>query len=55
MKLDPLLNLLYPPKCPFCRRLSPGDSPEICPDCHSALTLLVSVPRMLPTLPLCTA
>ncbi len=35
--LQALLRLLYPPKCPFCRRLSPGDGPVLCPQCRRAL------------------
>ena len=32
-----LLELLYPPKCPFCGRLLPEGEGNICPDCRSAL------------------
>lgn len=36
MKLtDALLDLLFPPKCPFCRRVQ--DAPGMCPDCEQAL------------------
>lgn len=32
-----LLRLLYPPKCPFCRKLSPGDAPALCKSCRTLL------------------
>ena len=32
---DALLDLLFPPKCPFCQRVQ--DAPGICPDCAGAL------------------
>lgn len=32
---DTLLDLLFPPKCPFCRRVL--DAPGMCPDCEKAL------------------
>ena len=35
--LDRLLNLLYPPKCPFCGALSPGGEASLCPRCEQAL------------------
>lgn len=36
MKLtDTLLDLLFPPKCPFCQRVQ--DAPGMCPDCEQAL------------------
>ncbi len=36
MKLiDALLDLLFPPKCPFCRQVQ--DAPGMCPDCGRAL------------------
>lgn len=35
--LDRLLNLLYPPKCPFCGALSPGGEVSLCPRCEQAL------------------
>lgn len=36
MKLtDAFLDLLFPPKCPFCRRVL--DAPGMCPDCEKAL------------------
>ena len=33
--LDTLLDLLFPEKCPFCRRVQ--DAPGICPDCMKSL------------------
>ena len=36
--LDTLLNLLFPPKCPFCGRVL--DRPGICPACEPALPWL---------------
>ncbi len=35
--LDRLLNLLYPPKCPFCGALSPGGEASLCPRCEQTL------------------
>ena len=36
MKLtDTLLDLLFPPKCPFCRRVL--DAPGVCPECEKTL------------------
>lgn len=36
MKLwDAILNLLFPPKCPFCGKVL--DTPGICPDCEKTL------------------
>lgn len=35
--LGRLLNLLYPPKCPFCGALSPGGEVSLCPRCEQAL------------------
>lgn len=35
--LGRLLNLLYPPKCPFCGALSPGGEASLCPRCKQAL------------------
>jgi ComF family protein len=32
-----LLELLYPPKCPFCGRLLKDGAEEICPDCRGSL------------------
>ena len=32
---DNLLDLLFPPKCPFCRRVL--DAPGMCPECEKAL------------------
>lgn len=32
---DALLDLLFPPKCPFCRRVL--DAPGMCPDCETSL------------------
>ena len=32
-----LLDLLYPPRCVFCRALVPGGGAWICPDCAAAL------------------
>jgi len=32
-----LLNLLFPPRCPFCQQLSPGDEPALCPKCARSL------------------
>lgn len=32
---DTLLDLLFPPKCPFCRRVL--DAPGMCPACEAAL------------------
>lgn len=38
--LDGLLDLLFPPKCPFCHRLlAPGCDP-LCPDCRRTLPWL---------------
>lgn len=36
--LDALLNLLFPPKCPFCGRVL--DRPGVCPACEAALPWL---------------
>lgn len=36
--LDTLLNLLFPPKCPFCGRVL--DRPGVCPACEAALPWL---------------
>lgn len=33
--LDNLLDLLFPPKCPFCRRVQ--DAPGMCPACEASL------------------
>ena len=33
--LDAFLDLLYPPKCPFCGKV--GDQRGICPACKKAL------------------
>lgn len=33
--LDNLLDLLFPPKCPFCRRVQ--DAPGMCPACEDSL------------------
>ena len=33
--LDNLLDLLFPPKCPFCRKVQ--DAPGMCPDCEKSL------------------
>lgn len=33
--LDALLDLLFPPKCPFCQRVQ--DAPGMCPDCEKTL------------------
>ena len=30
-----LLDLLFPPKCPFCRRVL--DAPGMCPECEKTL------------------
>ena len=35
MLLEALLNLIFPPKCPFCGKIL--DSPGICPACEKAL------------------
>ena len=35
--LGRLLNLLYPPKCPFCGALSPGGEAALCLRCEQAL------------------
>ena len=32
---DALLDLLFPPRCPFCRNIQ--DAPGVCPDCEQAL------------------
>lgn len=34
--IDKILNLLFPPKCPFCQKLLSGKAP-ICPDCMKEL------------------
>lgn len=34
-----LLDLFFPPRCPFCRRVLPSEA--ICPDCQEALPWLV--------------
>ena len=31
--LDRILDLLYPPRCPFCRKLLQGSGETICPSC----------------------
>lgn len=33
--LETILDLLFPPKCPFCRKVL--DRPGICPKCEAAL------------------
>jgi len=33
---DKILNLLFPPKCPFCRKILTGKAP-VCKECMSAL------------------
>lgn len=33
--LDTLLDLLFPPKCPFCRKVL--DAPGMCPECEASL------------------
>lgn len=33
--IDTLLDLVFPPKCPFCRKIQ--DAPGVCPDCEKAL------------------
>ncbi len=35
--LDVLLDLLYPPRCPFCRRLLPKKEQLVCRDCLRTL------------------
>lgn len=32
---DTLLDLLFPPKCPFCQKVQ--DAPGMCPDCEASL------------------
>ena len=32
---DTLLDLLFPPKCPFCRKVQ--DAPGMCPACEKSL------------------
>lgn len=36
-RLHRLLNLLYPPKCPFCGTLSPGGEAALCSRCEQTL------------------
>ena len=35
--LDALLDLIYPPRCPFCRRLLQKKETLVCPDCLRSL------------------
>lgn len=35
--LEALLDLIYPPRCPFCRRLLQKKEPPVCPDCLRSL------------------
>ena len=35
--LEALLDLIYPPRCPFCRRLLQKKEPPVCPDCLRTL------------------
>ena len=35
-----ILNLLFPPKCPFCHKLLEDPEAELCPDCQSKLSWL---------------
>ena len=39
-KLDFLLDLLFPPKCPFCRRVLEEPGAFACPACASELPWL---------------
>lgn len=36
--LDFILDLLYPPRCPFCRRLLPDGGETVCRDCRRRYT-----------------
>ena len=38
--LDRLLDLLYPPRCVFCREIIERENGGICPDCREKLALL---------------
>jgi len=44
--LDGLLDLLFPPKCPFCQKIL--DHPGICRDCQSSLPWNRDLVRELP-------
>lgn len=35
--IDRLLDLLYPPRCPFCRKLVNRDEGEVCAACRKML------------------
>ena len=35
--IDRLLDLLYPPRCPFCRKLVNRDEGEVCAACRKRL------------------
>ena len=35
--IDRLLDLLYPPRCPFCRKLVNRDEGEVCAACRKSL------------------
>ena len=35
--LDDLLDLLFPPKCPFCQSILETPADPVCPACQKAL------------------
>lgn len=39
--LDDLLDLLFPPKCPFCQRILEVPADPVCPACQKALPWLI--------------
>lgn len=43
--LQTLLHLIYPPKCPFCQKLSPSAEPALCPQCRKTLPWIEGVFR----------
>ena len=53
--MDRFLDLLYPPKCIFCRRLLQRDEQEICNGCRLQLPLCHQMPEGGPFLTDCTA
>ena len=39
--LDDLLDLLFPPKCPFCQSILETPADPVCPACQKSLPWLV--------------
>lgn len=38
--LSSIMDVLFPPRCVFCRKISKTDGPSICPDCRASLPFL---------------